>query len=596
MAAPAPPRLRIGLRARLFLVTIALAAIPVVGVGYVREMETLLREQQEQNLLAAARAVATALNDRPAVRRLRGRAAAPPPPVPAASPAPASGSAPAPAVEPGSEPVPGGAGDPAPAAAAEAGTAPPTPEAPAPSRVIATEENAVPERAGEEIDAIVASLNRARSRIWVVDRKRALLALGGSLRGPAAPTAAPEAPPSAWERLENTVLRPLYQRLLARPNDDFDDSLPETVISSGPEVDRALTGIAGARWRATPDNRAVVVSAAHPVFAGDTVVAAVVVEETTNAIQTFTVRAFEKLISATLAVFVIVAAIMLLFASRLAGRVRRLRDEAESAVDAHGRVRALVTASHAGDEIGDLSRSFSQLLERLAQHHDYLENMGARLTHEFRTPVAVVRTSLDNLAMQPLPAEAGEYMRRAGEGLDRLSRLVTRLGEARRLEHALRDGERTVYDARTVVSGCVDGYRQAYPQVGFETRITAAPARVNGSPDLLAQALDKLVANAVGFAAPGTPVVVRVQADDEAVQVDVENTGPPLPAATAARAGARLFDSMVSLREGSADGEAHLGLGLYVVRLVAEFHQGVAAARNRDDGTGVVVGLRLPTA
>ena len=65
------PRLRIGLRARLFVVTIALAAIPLVGVGYVREMEILLREQQEQNLLAAARAVATALNDRPAMRRQR---------------------------------------------------------------------------------------------------------------------------------------------------------------------------------------------------------------------------------------------------------------------------------------------------------------------------------------------------------------------------------------------------------------------------------------------------------------------------------------------------------------------------------------------
>ena len=85
--------LRIGLRAKLLLVTAALAAIPLIGVGYVREMEILLREQQEQNLLAAARAVATALNDRPAMRRLRPLAATPPPlppPEPLRDPAPAA--------------------------------------------------------------------------------------------------------------------------------------------------------------------------------------------------------------------------------------------------------------------------------------------------------------------------------------------------------------------------------------------------------------------------------------------------------------------------------------------------------------------------
>ena len=620
-------RLHLGLRAKLLLVTVSLAAIPLVGVGYVREMEILLREQQEQNLLAAARAVATALNDRPAMKRLRPRAAPALPSALAASapivvPAPAASAAQLalPPAQPGNEgtvvhpPTPGGgpadtpqAGTPsvdparpahtadpaAPSGApATSATAPPAP----PARLIATDESAAPEQVSEEIDAIIASLNRARSRIWVVDRKRALLGLAGSLRSGGAASAIPEMPTSLWERVEDTVLRPLYQRILARPNEDFDDSLPETAISSGPEVDRALTGIAGARWRNTPDNRAVIVSAAHPVFAGDTVVAAVVVEETTNAIQSFTARAFEKLISATLAVFVIVAAIMLLFASRLANRVVRLRDEAESAVDAHGRVRALTTASRAGDEIGDLSRSFSQLLERLAQYHDYLENMGARLTHEFRTPVAVVRSSLDNLAMQDLPDEARAYMRRAEEGLARLNKLITRLGEARRLEHALRDGERVTYDVREVVAGCVEGYRAAYPQARFETRIMETPGRVDGSPDLLAQALDKLAANAVSFAASDTAITVSVRASEGEVSIEVENSGPLLPESSDDPHRARLFDSMISLREGSTDSEPHLGLGLYVVRLVAEFHHGAASARNRPDGSGVAVSIRMPCA
>ena len=72
-------------------------------------------------------------------------------------------------------------------------------------------------------------------------------------------------------------------------------------------------------------------------------------------------------------------------------------DEAEAAIDARGRVTRLTTASDAADEIGDLSRSFTTVLGRLARYNAYLEALAGRLSHELRTPVAVVRSSLENL-------------------------------------------------------------------------------------------------------------------------------------------------------------------------------------------------------
>ena len=592
---------RLGLKAKLFLVTLSLAAIPLVGIGYVREMETLLVAQQEQNLLAAARAIATALNDRPALLRLK-----PEDPV---------------LKREKEEAIRAMLGGDAAASVANAATAgaqtmasagSPT-QAPAQTvaQVIATEDTAAPRPVSEEVEPIVASLNRAKSRIWVIDKRFQLLALSGTLKnqdtrypetvGTGGSTSSDGRKPLGdndsgamtwWEKAE-LLLRPLYQRLLTRPTENFDDSLPEDAIVSGSEVSKALTGNGATRWRATPDNRARILSAAHPVWAGNDVVAAVIVEETGNTIASFTTRAFEKLITATLAVFILVAGVVLLFATRLTQRVRRLRDEAESAVDAQGRVRALTAGSTAGDEIGDLSRSFSQLLERLAQYHDYLENLGARITHEFRTPVTVVRSSLDNLAMQPLPPEAREYMQRAGEGLKRLNNLITRMGEARRLEQALRDGERSLYDAREVVLGCVEGYRGAYPQQQFEARVADAPVKLDGSPELLAQALDKLIANAAGFAAAQTPVIVSLETVAGHALLRVENSGPLLPAGSSTH----LFDSMVSVRTDDAQaGLPHLGLGLYVTRLAAQFHHGAATACNRSDATGVVFEMDLPLA
>ncbi len=72
----------------------------------------------------------------------------------------------------------------------------------------------------------------------------------------------------------------------------------------------------------------------------------------------------------------------------------------------------------------------------------------------------------------------------------------------------------------------------------------------------------------------------------------VENAGPPLPEA----ATAGLFDSMVTLREPQArpDDRAHLGLGLYIVRLVAEFHGGRVRAENLGAGKGVRFEVELP--
>jgi signal transduction histidine kinase len=54
-----------------------------------------------------------------------------------------------------------------------------------------------------------------------------------------------------------------------------------------------------------------------------------------------------------------------------------------------------------------------------------------------------------------------------------------------------------------------------------------------------------------------------------------------------------LFESMFEQRQGRDD-KPHFGLGLYIVRLIAEFHGGTAAAANRTDGSGVIFTVTLP--
>jgi signal transduction histidine kinase len=102
--------------------------------------------------------------------------------------------------------------------------------------------------------------------------------------------------------------------------------------------------------------------------------------------------------------------------------------------------------------------------------------MAGRLAHELRTPVAVVRSSLDNLNDAAVPADARVYIDRARSGLARLNAILTRMTEATRLEEALHDAERERFDLALVVAGCVEGYRLAYRDVPIAFAPPAHPS------------------------------------------------------------------------------------------------------------------------
>jgi dedicated sortase system histidine kinase len=534
--------LRLSLRAKLALVSLALLVLPWAGYQYVIEMERFLLESQRQALLATAKAVATALHERPRLMRLSSplRAAEAPP-------APAAGTAEGAPVET--------------AVPLEIGRA----SAPDSDR---------------ELADLLRGAERADARLWVVNRELKVLAVSGSLK----PQVEQAAAAPVWRRWLSWVIQP--------PARDFDDAFEEDVLTNSREVTAALLGAGSARVHSTRDRRAVIVSAAQPIWAGDNVIGAVVAEASTNPIVSVRNEALERLLVITLTVFALVAASLLVFASRLSSRIRRLRDEAEGAIDARGRIARLVTASRSGDEVGDLSRSFSSVLARLGQHHAYLESLASRLSHELRTPVAVVRSSLENLRMTGVGDEARIYLDRAEDGLGRLSRILSRMADATRLEASLATQEREAYDLSRVVADCAEGYRLAYPRQALAVSVPARSLTVSGSPDLAAQLLDKLVANAVDFSLADQPVSILLDERDGRAILTVANRGPQLPAVMAGK----LFESMVSVRPAAGGGEPHLGLGLYVARLIAEFHGGTIQAGNLPEGDGVAVTVSLPLA
>ena len=428
-----------------------------------------------------------------------------------------------------------------------------------------------------EIEQIIRSLGHTPGRrVWVVDKQRRVLAQHGDLH----------------REFPYHPLNFLYSLLLPPVSENFKDEQAYAFRLEGEQVVYTLNGDESVRWRSTSDERAVIVSAAHPVLVNNQVQGAVIVEETSNNIQTVQRQAIANLFNKTLIIFGVVTLLLLAFANHISVRLRRLRNQAETAIDMNGRVRTTVIGSSTNDEIGDLSHSFSTILEKLQQYNTYLESMASRLSHELRTPIAVVRSSLENLEQESLPEESLIYIERAKDGINRLNTIFTRLSEATRLEQALQTAERELFNLTKLVTSCLEGYRLAYPRQQFKAEIGARSIVLDGAPDLIAQMLDKLIANAVDFAEPNTPIIIQLSQEKQTIRLSVSNQGASLPTGMTER----LFESMVSLRSQSVpQKEPHLGLGLYIVRLIVGYHGGQVKALNITQPPGAIFTALLPT-
>ena len=421
-------------------------------------------------------------------------------------------------------------------------------------------------RSSGEITSILRRFNDTPGRrIWVLDSQGQVLANTGTLT------------PS----VERHPLNLFYSLLLPSVSERFKDDLAGASRLQGSEIQSALAGNTESRWRSSPDEKAVIVSAATPVWIGNDVRGVVVVEETTNNIQMLQRNALVSMVNKTLMVFFLITLALLVFATRLSIRLRRLSEEAEQSIDEHGKVVGKMTASTATDELGDLSRNYAAILERLREYNVYLEGLASKLSHELRTPMAVVQSSLENLRTE-LANNDSKYLDRAQEGIDRLQKIVTRLSEAARLEQALQGAETSSVDLCQLIKQAVDGYRHAYPGMKFHLDVPDNELCIKASPELFMQMLDNIIANAVDFSAKNMPVDIRLWKDSTGTVLDITNYGSSLPAEMENQ----LFNSMVSVRE-QRQSMPHLGLGLYIARLVAEFHRGRIRAFNLDRQNGV---------
>ena len=302
-------------------------------------------------------------------------------------------------------------------------------------------------------------------------------------------------------------------------------------------------------------------------------------------------RALTQMLNFTLITSAVAVTAMFAFAAWLAVRLSRLRRASESALTREGLVTTF-PETESRDELGDVARGFSTLLGRLNEYTGYLRTLAGKLAHEIRTPLTIVRSSLENLETEAqVPPTARVYLERARQGSERLNAILIAMGAATRVEEAISNAERSRFDLVPVIASAADAYRIAFPERRIAVELPGEPVLIDGAPDLIVQMLDKLIDNAVDFSPVGATITIRLAVESHLAVLEVDNAGPPIAPETLGR----LFESLWQSRHGGSDSDSrpHFGLGLYIVRLIAEFHGGSASAENLPAGAGARFTVRL---
>jgi dedicated sortase system histidine kinase len=398
----------------------------------------------------------------------------------------------------------------------------------------------------------------------------------------------------------NWLLRKLYRAILADNEYSKIDYLNGVDYSGRDEVASALSGATASQWyRDAERTTHHILTAAVPVTVDDRVVAVVVAEQSSEQTAALTDQAFSRLFLLSLTVIAVTAFALLAYASWLSLRIRRLSKATQDALDERGNISVDYPTSRANDEIGSLTRNYAELMKRIQEYTQYLQTLSRKLSHELRTPLAIIHSSLDNLASHSQDEQSKIYQQRAKDGALRLGNILTAMSEAKRVEESIEHAELEPVHIQELLWQVTNAYNDIYQQhrvvivgVGKNER-SRSNDTFNAVPDLLVQMLDKLMDNAVSFCPIGGTIKISFEDFSDNIVISVSNNGPLLPESMQSQ----LFDNMVSLRNStndSDDSEMHLGLGLHIVNLIVQYHQGSIKAENLSDNTGVVFTVSLP--
>jgi signal transduction histidine kinase len=271
----------------------------------------------------------------------------------------------------------------------------------------------------------------------------------------------------------------------------------------------------------------------------------------------------------------------------LMSRVYSLRQTVSAII--HGDLEHRLPTNLSDDELDTLARTINGMLEQIEQLVDGVRNVSNSIAHDLRTPLAELRSRLEELAlMRPPPETTFAEIDGAVADVDRVIRIFDALLRLAEIDAGLRRSGFVSLDLVDLAATAVEFYAPAAELKNIRLQLHAeAPLKVSGDPILLAQALSNLIDNALKYAPEDGLIDVTIGRRADKAEIAVTDNGPGIHDSEKAKVIERFY------RGDASRGTPGVGLGLSLAQAVAKLHGSALELFDRNPGLRVVLALTL---
>jgi signal transduction histidine kinase len=273
----------------------------------------------------------------------------------------------------------------------------------------------------------------------------------------------------------------------------------------------------------------------------------------------------------------------------LMSRVNSIRQTVSAII--HGDLKHRLPTQLNDDELNTLSRTINGMLEQIELLVHGVRNVSNSIAHDLRTPLAELRSRLEELALiRPPVEETFAQVDGAVADVDRVIRIFDALLRLAEIDSGMRRSGFVALDLSDLAANAVEFYAPAaeLKDISLVFRSDRA-VTVSGDPILLAQALGNLIDNALKYAPLNGRIEVVVVARGGAAEVSVSDNGPGIADSEKAKAVERFY------RGDASRGTPGVGLGLALVQAVAKLHGSSLDLTNGNPGLTASIKIPLET-
>lgn len=249
-----------------------------------------------------------------------------------------------------------------------------------------------------------------------------------------------------------------------------------------------------------------------------------------------------------------------------------------------------LSTEHLPSEITPLVSALNSLLAQLAESLEAQKRFASDAAHELRTPLTALKLQLQLAERAKSDETRATAFGRLKEGIERATRLVTQLLTMARLDPENKERPFLPVDLSRLVQSVADDLSPLARQKGLDLKaeVPAGAAVVIANEDALRLVLTNLCDNAMRYTQAGGSIRIRAFLKDFRAVLEVADNGPGIPEAERERIFERFY------RAKGTQTIPGTGIGLAIVRRVAEIHGGTPSVTDGLDGKGVCFRITFP--